>query len=51
MKGEGWVTRAVFSSDGKLLLVAGGANKPFNTQRWTEFPDERERLFRIVSGE
>ena len=37
MKGEGWVARAVVSSDGKLLLVAGGARKPFNTPRGTEF--------------
>lgn len=48
IEGKGWVTKVLFSSDGNLVLAAGGAEKPFNTRRWTEYPDERVRLFKVV---
>jgi len=49
--GEGWFTEAVFASNGSLVLAGGGAEKRFNERRWYEYPNERVRLFRVVSGE
>ena len=49
--GEGWFTKAVFSSDGKRVLAGGGALKDVEKNRWFEYPNERVRLFEIVAGD
>ena len=46
--GQGWCNEAVFSFDGTLVLVGGGAEKNFQQRRWYEYPKERVRLFRVV---
>jgi WD40 repeat protein len=49
--GKAWVTKAIFSFDGKQVLASGGAEKNVERNRWFEAPDERVRLFKIKSGE
>jgi WD40 repeat protein len=49
--GQGWVTKVAFSSDGKLVLTTGGAEKTFQDRRWIEYPLERVRLFKVTPGE
>ncbi len=49
--GEGWCTEAAFSFDGTLILVSGGAEKNFEESKWYEYPDERVRLYRVVTSQ
>jgi WD40 repeat protein len=55
--GEGFATKAAFSPDGSQLLVGGGMRRTFNADEtifnskyWTPTPNERLRLFKIVTG-
>ncbi len=57
VKGDGFVTKAVFSPDGSQLLASGGVKRTFNpgetifqSQFWTPVPAERLRLFKVVAG-
>ena len=55
--GEGFVTKAIFSPDGSHLLVSGGIKRTFNPTEtvfepkyWKGVPDERMRLFKVVTS-